>query len=401
LKKWLVLLLAIVAAVIGWGFLRQNAPLKATFVQVKRQKLVSTLPTNGKAEPIEWEPVRAETSGLVTKVAAQEGQTVSKGALLAEMRDPTLAADIEAAQAKVEESRANLAALEAGGRPADLAEIDGNLARDRFDLQKAQNDLAVLRRLEQKSAATPFDVQTAADKVRQLEIDIAGLEKRRTSLVARPEVDAAKARLQDAETALELARQRAAQSVIRAPMAGEVYGLAVRQGTYLNTGDLVANIGRLDRLRVRVYVDEPLLGRVAEGEPVTIRWEALPGKEWKGTVVSMPTSIQSLGSRQVGEVMCIIENPGRDLIPGTNVDAEIRTAVMDNALVIPKEALHHDAAGDYVLLRQGETVQRRAVKTGNSTVTLIQITEGLAEGDEVAMPGSDNLKPGARVEASK
>ena len=400
MKKWLVLLLVVVAAVIGWGFLRKNAPLKATFVQVKRQKLISTLPTNGKAEPIEWEPVRAETAGLVTKVAVHEGQTVAKGALLVEMRDPTLEADIEAAQAKVEENRANLAALEAGGSPSVIAEIDSNLARDRFDLQKAQNDLAVFRRLEQKSAATPFEVQTASDKVRQLEIEIAGLEKRRTSLVARPEVDAARARLRDADTALELARQRAAQSVIRAPMAGEVYGVAIRQGTYLNTGDLVTNIGRLDRLRVRVYVDEPLLGRVAEGDPVTIRWEALPGKEWKGAVVNMPTSIQSLGSRQVGEVMCIIENPGRDLIPGTNVDAEILSAVVDNALVIPKEALRHDAAGDYVLLRQGDTVQRRPVKTGNSTVTLMQIKEGLAEGDEVAMPGSAALKPGDRVEAS-
>lgn len=400
MKKWLVLLLVIAAAVIGWGFLRKNAPLKTTFVQVKRQKLISTLPTNGKAEPIEWEPVRAETAGLVTKVAVHEGQTVAKGALLVEMRDPTLEADIEAAQAKVEENRANLAALEAGGSPSVIAEIDSNLARDRFDLQKAQNDLAVLRRLEQKSAATPFEVQTASDKVRQLEIEIAGLEKRRTSLVARPEVDAARARLRDADTALELARQRAAQSVIRAPMAGEVYGVAIRQGTYLNTGDLVTNIGRLDRLRVRVYVDEPLLGRVAEGDPVTIRWEALPGKEWKGAVVNMPTSIQSLGSRQVGEVICIIENPGRDLIPGTNVDAEILSAVVDNALVIPKEALRHDAAGDYVLLRQGDTVQRRPVKTGNSTVTLMQIKEGLAEGDEVAMPGSAALKPGDRVEAS-
>ena len=400
MKKWLVLLLAIAAAVIGWGFLRKNAPLKVTFTQVKRQKLVSTLPTNGKAEPIEWQPVRVETSGVVARLAVQEGQTVAKDAVLAEMRDPALQADIDAAQAKVEESRANLAALEAGGRPADLAEIDNSLARDRFDLQKAQNDLAVLRRLEQKSAATPFDVQTASDKVRQLEIAIAGLEKRRTSLVARPDVDAAKARLQDAESALDLARRRAAQSVVRAPMAGEVYGLAVRQGAYLNTGDLVANIGRLDRLRVRVYVDEPLLGRVAEGDPVTIRWEALPGKEWKGTVVHMPTSIQPLGSRQVGEVICIIENPGRDLIPGTNIDAEIRSAVVDNALVIPKEALHHDAGGDYVLLRQGDTVQRRAVKTGNSTVTLVQITEGLAEGDQVAMPGSAALKSGDRVEAS-
>jgi HlyD family secretion protein len=168
----------------------------------------------------------------------------------------------------------------------------------------------------------------------------------------------------------------------------------------LNPGDLVANIGHIDRLRVRVYVDEPLLGRVAPGQPVTIRWEALPGKQWQGAVERMPSAIQALGSRQVGEVVCTIENPGRDLIPGTNVDAEIRTAVANNALVIPKETLHHDAAGDYVFALQGDTVQRRAVKTGNSTVTLVQVTDGLAEGDAVALPGETPLKAGDRVSAS-
>jgi HlyD family secretion protein len=397
LKKWLVLLLVIVAAVVGWGVLRKNAPPKVTVVKVKRQELVSTLPTNGKVEPIEWEPVRAETSGVVTKVAVQEGQAVAKGALLAEMRDPSLQADIDAAQAKVDEARANLASLEAGGTPAEVAGIENNLARARFDLQKEQKELASLQRLQQKQAATALEVQAESDKVHQIELEIAGYEKRRSSLVARPDVDAAKARLQDAGTVLDLARERAAQRVVRAPMAGEVYGLAIRQGAYLNTGDLVANIGRLERLRVRVYVDEPLLGRVAEGQPVTIRWEALPGQQWQGKVTRKPTSIESLGSRQVGEVICIIENPGRDLIPGTNVDAEIRTAVVPDALVIPKETLHHDAAGDYVLLRQGDSVQRRAVKTGNSTVTLLQVTEGLSEGDQVAMPGDVPLKPGDRI----
>jgi HlyD family secretion protein len=242
-----------------------------------------------------------------------------------------------------------------------------------------------------------MEVQAQSDKVRQVEIEIAGYEKRRNSLVARPDVDAAEARLQDAETTLRLARQRAEQGVVRAPMAGEVYGLAIRQGAYLNTGDLAANIGRLDRLRVRVYVDEPLLGRVAEGEPVTIRWEALPGKQWQGAVSRKPTAIQALGSRQVGEVICLIENPGRDLIPGTNVDAEIRTAVVNDALVIPKETLHHDDAGDYVLLLQGATVERRAVKTGVATVTLLQVIEGLSEGSQIAIPGDVPLKPGDRV----
>ena len=397
MKKWLVLLLFLAAGAVVWGILRRNAPIQVAFARVKRQELVSTLSTNGKAEPIEWQPVRAEASGLVTKVGVQEGQTVAKGAVLAEVSDPSLQADIETAESKVAEARANIAALEAGGRPADVTGIENSLARARLDLQVAQKELATLRRLEAKQAATRFDVQTQADKVSQIEIEIAGLEKRRASLVARPDVDAAKARLQDAEAALGLAKKRAAQSVVYAPMAGEIYGLAIRPGAYLHVGDLVTNIGRLDRLRVRVYVDEPLLGRVALNEPVTIRWEALPGKHWQGTVAAMPTSIQTMGVRQVGEVICLIENPGRDLIPGTNVDAEIQTAVAPNALAIPKETLRHDADGDYVLRRIDNTVERRAVKTGNSTVVLVQILEGLAEGDEVALPSEIPLKPGDRV----
>jgi len=56
--------------------------------------------------------------------------------------------------------------------------------------------------------------------------------------------------------------------------------------------------------------------------------------------------------------------------------------VADGALVIPKEVLHHDAAGDWVFRLEGDHVARRAVKTGNSTVTQVQVTAGLAR----AMP---------------
>jgi HlyD family secretion protein len=398
-KWWILLLLAIVAAVIGWGIVRKSAPPHVSFARVKRQTLISTLPTNGKVEPIEWEAVRAETGGLVKTVPVQEGQTVARGAVLARITDPSVQADLEAAQARVAEARANLAALSGGGKPAELADIDNNLARARFDLEREQKDADTLQRLQQKEAATVADVQAAQDKVRQTRMEMAGLEKRRSLLVAKPDVDAARARVQDAEAALKLAQQRAAESQVRAPIGGEVYGLAVRPGSFLQAGDLVANVGRLDRLRVRVYVDEPLLGRVAPGQPVTIKWEALPGKQWLGTVERMPASIQALGNRQVGEVACTIENPGRDLIPGTNVDAEIRTAVAENALVIPKEALRHDAAGDYVFVLRNGALERRGVKTGNSTVTLAQVTGGLQEGEEVALPGDTPLAAGEKVTA--
>lgn len=397
MKKWLFALPLIAAAVIAWGIVRKNAPPEVSFARVRRQTLVSTLPTNGKAEPIEWQAVRAAATGLVSRVPVQEGESVQRGAVLAELTDPALQADIEAAEAKVAEARVSLSALEAGGKPSEIVDIDNNLARAQFELDKARKEHEALVRLQSKQAVTAMDVQAAADKVRQTELEIAGLQKRRGSLVGKTDVDAAKARLTDAESVLRLARDRAAQSVVHAPIAGEVYGLAVRPGAYLNVGDLVANVGHLDRLRVRVYVDEPLLGRVAPGQQVTIRWEALPGKQWQGAVDRMPSSIQALGSRQVGEVLCIIENPGRDLIPNTNVDAEIRTAVVDNALVIPKETLHHDAAGDYVFALANGAVERRAVKTGNSTVTLVQVTEGLNEGDAVALPGEVSLKPGDKV----
>ena len=138
---------------------------------------------------------------------------------------------------------------------------------------------------------------------------------------------------------MELAQSHIAQTVIRAPIAGVVYDLAARPGVYLNIGDLVANVGQTGRLRVRVYVDEPELGRVAEGQPVTINWDALPGRAWQGTVERKPANIVPLGSRQVGEVLCTIDNPGRVLLPGTNVDAHIRTATVANALTIRKGML--------------------------------------------------------------
>jgi len=388
-----------VVAAIGWAILRKNEPPRINFTRVKRQTLVSTLPTNGKVEPFEWQAVRAETAGLVSRAEVQEGQSVAKGSVLAAVTDPGLQADIEAAQAKVSEARANSSAMEAGGTPAEITDIENSLARTRLELQQQTTEYNALRRLAEKQAATAVEVQAAQNKMRQSELAIAGLEKRRTSLVAKTDVAAAQARLRDAEVALELAQQRVAQSVVRAPISGVVYGLAVRSGAYLNIGDLVANVGRMDRLRVRVYVDEPELGRVAEGQPVTITWQALPGRRWQGAVARKPTSIEALGSRQVGEVLCTIENPGRELIPGTNVDAEIRTAVVENALVIPRETLRHDANGDYVLVLQGDTVDRRPVKPGTSSVTLVQVSEGLSESDAVALPSDIALKPGDRVTA--
>jgi len=399
LKKLLFPLLTLVAAAMVWGIIRRNAPPPVKFVRARRQTLISTLPTNGKVEPIEWQAARAAASGVAIRVAVEEGQYVAAGAVLAEIGDPTLETDTQSAEAHVAEARANLAAIENGGRPADAVEIANSLARARLDLDRERKELETRQRLLLHQASTAMEVQEQADKVARIEAEIAGLEKRRGALVSASEVDAARARLRSAEADLELVRQRGGRTVVRAPISGVVYSLAVRAGAYLKAGDEVASVGRTERLRVRVYVDEPELGRVAAGDEVTITWDGLPGRNWVGKVERKPVSIQALGPRQVGEVVCAIENPGRELAAGANVNAEIRTAAVGNALAIPKEALRRDAAGDYVLALAGDHVERRPIQTGVSSVALVQVTAGLADSDSVALPSDKPLKAGDRVTA--
>ena len=397
MKKLLLLPLLVVVAVLAWGILRRSTPPSVPFAHVKRETLVSTLPTNGKVEPFEWEAVRARIGGLVGRVDTAEGRPIAAGDVLAVVTDPNRQSAIDAAQAKVAEAVASLASAQSGPRPAEVTEIDNAVARATVELNQAEREQASLQRLVDQHAATAVELTAAKDKVEQLKVQLSGLEKRRHIATPQPEIAAAEARLQDARVALKQAQSQAAQDEIRAPRSGVIYGLAIRAGAYLNPGDLIANIGTMDRLRVRVYIDEPELGRIALGQPVTITWQALPGKQWNGTVEKKPTTIEPLGSRQVGQVICDIENPDHLLIPGTNVDATIRTGVVDGALTIPKETLRHDPSGDYVFVLKGDSVEQRPVKTGNSSVTRIQVVDGVTEGDQIAMPSDTVLKSGMKV----
>jgi HlyD family secretion protein len=396
--KKLLWLFAIPLAMLGWWAYHRNAVApQIPFARVARETLVSTLPTNGKVEPIEWQAVRAVLAGLVSKTAVQDGQVVNREAPLAILSDTGLQADLDAAEARAAQARADLATIDAGGRQLELTTIASDLARLRIAQEHDEKEYASLRRLAAKQAASQFEVDEIKSKVQASQMAIEALEKRRAALVSESDKAVAQARLREAQAAVELAQSHIAQTVIRAPIAGVVYDLAARPGVYLNIGDLVANVGRTDRLRVRVYVDEPELGRVAEGQPVTINWDALPGRAWQGTVERKPANIVALASRQVGEVLCTIDNPGRVLLPGTNVDAHIRTAAVANALTIPKECLRRDANGLGVFVLRGGRLAWQPVTTGASSVTRVRVLEGLAEGEEVALPTELSLRNGESV----
>jgi HlyD family secretion protein len=113
--------------------------------------------------------------------------------------------------------------------------------------------------------------------------------------------------------------------------------------------------------------------------PVTITWDALVGKEWKGVVEKIPAQIVAFGTRQVGEVLCIIDNPGPELYPGANVNASIRSRSVENVLTIPKETLRRENGVEGVYL------------------TAAGVLEGLKAGDAVLLPLERPIKAGMPV----
>ena len=203
--------------------------------------------------------------------------------------------------------------------------------------------------------------------------------------------------MQQAESAAAVAQTNLDLNVIRAPMDGTVYDFDLKQGSYVNPGDPIAKVGRLDRVRVTVYVDEPDLGRVRPGELVVITWDALPGHQWRGKVDKLPAQIVPLGTRQVGEVGCVIENPDRDLLANANINADIQATVVENAIAIPKEAIRRQGSDTGVLTLDGDRVVWRKVTLGISTYTKSQVISGLKDGDAVALPLEKPIQSGARV----
>jgi RND family efflux transporter, MFP subunit len=397
MKKLLALLGVLVLVLGWWAYRRKNAPPEAPFAKVSRETVVSTLITNGRMEPVEWTAVLAERSGVVEKLHTDRGTRVGRGDMLAEIGAENSKSDLAAAEARVAQARADLSVVEAGGRASDLAEIDGALARARVERENARKEQASLERLVAKQAATRQEAEDAARRVELADTQLQALEKKRAALVGKSDRASAEAKLREAEAAVDISRRQLEKTVIRAPIAGVVYDSTVRLGSYLNPGDPVAKVGRTEKVRVRVYVDEPELGRVAAGMPVTITWDALPNRSWKGTVERMPDQIAALGTRQVAEVVCVIDNPGGELLPGANVNAEIRSRVAENALTIPREALRRQSNVPGVLLLQGDKVVWRKVTLGVSAVTRVQVLEGLAEGDSVALPSEVTLEDGSPV----
>jgi HlyD family secretion protein len=152
-------------------------------------------------------------------------------------------------------------------------------------------------------------------------------------------------------------------------------------------------------LRIRAYFDEPDIGKLAAGQPVSIKWEAKYGKIWHGHVDVAPTTVIAYGTRNVGEALITVDDADGELKPYANVTVTVTTSQLHHVLVIPHEALRTQGGSNFVFIVRDGRLVRTPVQVGMSNYTLVQITGGLSSGDTVALGATTNrdLSAGLRV----
>jgi HlyD family secretion protein len=170
-----------------------------------------------------------------------------------------------------------------------------------------------------------------------------------------------------------------------------VYSLPVREGQYVNPGDLLVQVADLKTVQLRAFVDEPEIGRLAKGQKVTVTWDALAGRSWEGALTRVPTTVTLRGTRTVGELTCEVANPDLKLLPNVNVSVLVMTARHENALTIPREAVREEGGKRYVFEIVDGELKRREVETSVSNLTRVEITRGLKEQAQVAL-GSESVE---------
>lgn len=399
LRGWLILIALAGAGVLLWALLKfKSEPAEVHFAKVTRETIHSSISTNGKVEAIETGTARAERAGPVVKMMVERGRNVAKDTPLVELDSSEASAALIAARARIAQAKADLAVIDRGGRAVELAQIASEMEKAAHDLEVAQKAYQSAQNLEAKQAGTKMDTLAAKQRVEDAQLQIKSIEQKKAALAVSADRAPVQARLDDAEAAARLAEIQIRQSIVRAPIEGTVYQFDLKPGAYLNAGEIVATIGRLDRVRVNVFVDEPDLGHVSVGMPVIMTWDALAGRTWTGEVDKTATQIVANGTRQVGEVACVIRNPDRDLLPGTNVNVEIRSETVDNAITIPKEAVHTEHGQTGVYLLNGTQLAWKQIKTGVANTTRVQV-EGLNLGDAVAVFSEKPLKDGMVLKA--
>lgn len=368
---------------------RTMLPIRAATAE--RSGLTVPTSTNGRVEPQNNFEAHAPFPGVVKNLYVQEGDKVPAGKLLLTLDDGDALSKLATAQAALKGAQANYDGVLKGGTQEERLSLNGQIAKAEMDRDQAQRDLASLEKLQAQGAASASEVAAAKDRVAAANSGLNVLQQRKTDRYDTGDIAHAKASLADAQAGYTAAAEVVNQANVRAPFAGTVYSLPVSKTEFVQQGGSLLQLADLTKMQVRGYFDEPEIGRLKEGLPITITWDAKPGKIWHGHIALVPSTIISFGTRNVGVGLIAIDDADGTLLPDAHVNVTVTTADIPNALTVPRDALHTEGGKSYVYRVVKDTLHRTPVVTGNLNLTQVQIVSGLKEGDTVALGTTNGL----------
>lgn len=399
---WAFLIVAVAAALIFIAATRpgRDRPITVSITHAVRQDLSSWTTGNGKIEPMDPRIIQSRLATRIEHLDVTEGQTVKAGATLLTLDSTDSRSELAHTREQLLAAQEDRKTALQGGAAEELAQLQSDLTKTNAEIERLTHERDTLERLFASQAATKQEVEQNRIALGKAKADQHFLEEKKRSLTERSRVQADRAglRAEEARESIQSLQGKVDSALVAAPVGGTVYSLPAKSGTFVRTGDVLAEMADLKHVRVRAFIDEPELGSLKQGQPVEISWDALPSRVWMGVVEQLPKTIVTRGTRNVGEVLCSVSNEDAALLPNTNVNVRIRTAGRQNVLTVPRGAVRSDGNKRYVFAVDGGKLRKQEVMLGISSPTTYEVLGGIAETDSIVLQTDGELREGQIVE---
>ena len=302
--------------------------------------------------PLAQAEVGAKSIGYLDAVLVDRGDRVKKGQLLALVRPSDLPDQLAAARGSLAQAQAAVVLARANKERADRLAPSGVVSQQ--DLQQATNALA-----------------------------------------------AAEATLAAAQANVGALATRLGETRIESPLDGVVSQRRLDPGALVGPSSgngSVLTVERIDVMRVFIPVNERDVGNLRVGQDAHMELDAFPGRSYGGKVVRISPAFDPVTRTLDAEVH--VKNPG-ELRSGMYGRAAIVTAVHRDALVVSASSVQVSNEKHVVYVLRGDLVKRVEIQVGVDAGTWLEVTGGLASGDEVVTAGVDALSDGAQVRAQR
>ena len=335
--------------------------------RVVAQKLNATLKLPGQLAAYEVVDVYPKVTGFVKWIKVDRGSRVKGGEQIAQLEAPELLAQRAQAQAMFQSAESQLTAAQAK-MAADLATYQRMNAAAKTPGVVALNDLEVAQKAAQADEA-----------------NVAALQK------------SAKA----AQDALRSVSQLEAYLDLTAPFDGQVTTRYVHPGALVGPGSgpgamtPIVQIQTLTRHRLVVPVPEYDAAGIPEGTEVSFTVPSFPGRVFQAPVARISRAVDV--KTRTMPVELDVRDPRAELDPGTFCEVSWPVRRAYPTLFVPASAVANDLERTFVIRVPNNRTEWVDVKTGGTTGNLIEVFGDLREGDQVALRGTDELRPDTQV----